>query len=322
MKSFWKIIVLAVGLQLSIVSCINAATVAPLTYTNLGFLQGNIWYSKDPFYDGDKVRIYSAVFNSSADDLLGTAEFYDNDTPIGKMDFSVAGGGKIKEVWTDWQATIGNHKISAKIIKAQLSKVGGASEIITITNSQTGVDERVVDLTPTQKADLEKLQQSKDLAADYTPKTEMATTATADKIISDIKNLGGTTTAEVAKKMFDFAFGITKPVVDTINNFADTQANNIEIKKNELRKEIAPAPLKPTQGKAGTTTAATSTSLAEEAGFSLDSPLKSAYLLLLVVLGYILSHKILLYAILAFVLYLIIKFIFRLFSERAPPFKK
>ena len=35
------------------------------TIKNAGFIQGNIWFSKNPFFEGDTVRIYSAIINSS-----------------------------------------------------------------------------------------------------------------------------------------------------------------------------------------------------------------------------------------------------------------
>lgn len=113
---------------------------------NIGFIPGNIWYSEDPFFAGNKIRVYTVVFNSSPNDLLGIIEFYDNSTLLGKKDFSLAGGGKTRNVWIDWMAKEGDHKISAKITNATLSIAGGKEESITLANNQTGENQTFVDI--------------------------------------------------------------------------------------------------------------------------------------------------------------------------------
>src|SRR3989344_6462651 len=97
---------------------------APLS--NAGFLQGGIWYSKDPFFAGDTVRAYAAIFNSSAEDIAGTVEFLDNKKPLGAADFFVERGGKFVQVWVDWKATEGEHLVEAVITKASVIRVGGS----------------------------------------------------------------------------------------------------------------------------------------------------------------------------------------------------
>jgi hypothetical protein len=92
---------------------------------NLGLIPSTtIWYSQDPFYTGDRIRIYTAVYNNSQYDLTGTVEFFDNKTLIGKSDFSLAKGGGLRDVWTDWTVTRGSHRISAKISNAKISLPG------------------------------------------------------------------------------------------------------------------------------------------------------------------------------------------------------
>ncbi|MBI5220546.1 MAG: hypothetical protein HY978_01755 [Candidatus Liptonbacteria bacterium] len=136
------------GVRARLAEASGVARAETRVLSNLGFLRGNIWYSKDPFYRGDTVRIYSAVFNSTSNDLVGTVEFYDNGFILGRAEFSVAGNGRIKEVWTDWTATAGTHNISAKIVSARLSLVGGQEEPIRIANSTTGEDQRVIAAAP------------------------------------------------------------------------------------------------------------------------------------------------------------------------------
>jgi len=102
---------------------------------DIGFLQKSIWYSKDVFFEGDEIRIYSAIFNGNSNDLKGIVEFYDNGQTIGQASFSVASGGRIEIVWTDWAAKGGSHTISAKIIEARLSIIGGQDILLDLENN-------------------------------------------------------------------------------------------------------------------------------------------------------------------------------------------
>lgn len=97
---------------------------------DFGFIEGNLWFSKNTFFSGETVRIYSAVFNRGETAVAGQVEFYDNDVKIGTADFSEVKSGVLKEVRIDWQATEGNHVFSAKIV--------GSSE-------QTGTSSRFID---------------------------------------------------------------------------------------------------------------------------------------------------------------------------------
>lgn len=184
-------------------------------YHNLGFLEGSIWYSKDPFYSGDQIRIYSAVFNSSPDDLLGTVQFYDNGAPIGsRFDFSVQGGGRIQDVWTDWTATSGDHKITAKILDAELAPIGKAPQKITVANEKTGESDRQV-AEP--------------------PKTEPGPNSA---------NVNDATSSIISVLPNDIAKFIPQPVQKTvgvvegaIDNAANQTADYLETKKSEIEAE-------------------------------------------------------------------------------------
>lgn len=113
---------------------------------NAGFVPANIWYSKDPFFAGETIRIYTIVFNGSTYDLSGTVEFLDNGAPIGKTDFSLSSGGRVRDVWVDWKALEGKHTITARIVGASASVAGGAKRTIALENADTGKSERTVDL--------------------------------------------------------------------------------------------------------------------------------------------------------------------------------
>jgi hypothetical protein len=113
---------------------------------NAGFVPANIWYSKDPFFVGEKIRIYTIIFNGSSYDLEGTVEFLDNDHLVGKTTFSLSGGGRVRDVWVDWKATEGKHVMTARITDTTVSVAGGARKSIVLDNTETGKSERDVDL--------------------------------------------------------------------------------------------------------------------------------------------------------------------------------
>src|SRR3989338_11571345 len=77
------------------------AFAAPLP--NAVFLQGGIWYSKAPFFAGETVRVYAAIFNSGNGDISGTVEFLDNQKSLGKSDFFVERGGKFSTLLGVWE---------------------------------------------------------------------------------------------------------------------------------------------------------------------------------------------------------------------------
>src|SRR3989344_1977256 len=114
------------------------------TLKNIGFIQDNIWYSKDPFFEGDKIRVYTTVFNGSQYDFKGVLEFYAGGKSIGKSNFSLISGA-FQVLWADWVAEGGNKKIYANITEAKISLPGGAEETVILENAKTGEIETFVD---------------------------------------------------------------------------------------------------------------------------------------------------------------------------------
>lgn len=304
-------LIIIVCCLLSVVSCwlsVSIALAETAVFKNIGFPQKGIWYSKDPFFSNDKIKIYSAIYNSSQYELLGTVEFYDNDKGIGKVDFSVAGWGKIKDVWIDWQATAGNHKISAKIIEAKILKSGSTAETVVLGNNQTGVDERFIDVDADNdligntidddddndgRTDEKEIQQGTDpLKKDSPPPAS-----------SEVKLLSGTSSAATstimvaAGKTVNFVINTAKTTTKTINKLADNQSKKIEAKKEEVKKEIEQIDNDNDDNK--------------KESPKTEKPLKYAYLTALSLAGFILDKKILLYLILAFVLYKLLKFAYK-----------
>ena len=110
---------------------------------NAGIVSG-LWYSKAPFFDGDQIRIYTAIQNQSSFDITGTVQFFDGETVIGESEFSVVNGSFIKE-WIDWEVTQGYHSISIKIIDAQKHELDKDPEPILLNLGILGADEQFAD---------------------------------------------------------------------------------------------------------------------------------------------------------------------------------
>ncbi len=119
---------------------------------NAGLVPANIWYSKDPFFAGDKIRIYTVIFNGSTYSLAGSMEFLDNGTSLGTKSFTVASKGRVQEMWVDWTATEGTHTITARIAEVHGVGVGGIKIPVTLENTETGKSERSVEISPEAKA--------------------------------------------------------------------------------------------------------------------------------------------------------------------------
>lgn len=155
---------------------------------NAGFVRSNIWYSKDPFYAGDKIRIYTVIYNGSPYDLSGEVEFLDNNALIGKTDFALSNGGRVRDLWIDWKATEGKHAITARFAGVVADGPNGKETAI-LGNAEAGKSEVVVELDPILKAAQEKANAEKtaELRAEATAKVESAVTRMNSAIPEPVK---------------------------------------------------------------------------------------------------------------------------------------
>lgn len=242
------------------------AQIQPLK--NLGFLKSAIWFSKEPSFSGEKVRIYSTVFNSSSDDLVGIIDFYDNGGFIGKADFSVAGNGKIKEVWTDWAATEGKHIISAKITEAKTAPIGGNQQTISLENNyventifvDVDTDKDNVGDQIDQDDDNDEIPDAEELKNGTNPlKRDTDRDGLDDKndpsplnpLIPQIsqnqtaqtenKETQNSTTRIVERYVSNVlpapVLEKIEPIINIIDNFRENQKEKLELKKEQIKKE-------------------------------------------------------------------------------------
>lgn len=183
--------------------------------SNAGFVPGNIWYSKDPFEEGDKIKIYTVLFNPDTREFSGTVIFFDKTIFLGKKDFIVAPRA-VKDVSIDWAVAVGDHNIFAKIENAKFLVSPGKYEEVYLSGNQTEESKRTV---------------SKKIAVN----TEKVAEALLDKSSQSIENLGKTIEEKTPSL-------ISRPVVasaETIESFRENIRETSQENKETIKLELA-----------------------------------------------------------------------------------
>jgi hypothetical protein len=248
--------------------------------SNAGFVPGNIWYSKDPFEEGDKIKIYTFIFNSDAKELSGTVVFFDKTVLLGKKEFTLA-GKTATDVFINWTVNAGDHTIFAKIEEAKFLVSAGKYEQVYLAENETEKSSRTVSKkivsTPTNT------NTNTDTGTSLTPTS-----------ISDIKKIIGEKTP---------AF-ITEPLISGINALEELRTSTItagEEKKEELKNEIKALDNVKTTPKGDTTQS------------FLLKPFKYVEIFFLSIFSLILNNKIIFYGFLIIIVFFILRYIWKFF---------
>lgn len=186
--------------------------------TNAGFVSGNIWYSKDPFEEGDKIQIYTLIFNPDLRELSGTVLFFDKTILLGKKTFVVASKAA-KAISIDWTVSVGDHTIFAKIENSKFLISKDKYEEVYLTENQTAESSRSVNKKIILKVD------------DTSSSTQNETANTGGQI-QNIEKF-------VIENTPNF---ISKPIVlgaETLEEFRSNIGVIYEKKKDEVQTEIS-----------------------------------------------------------------------------------
>jgi len=122
----------------------NFAMAATPVIENSGFVPNNIWFSKTPSSVGEKVEIYTLVWNASQNDISGTVSFFDNDSVVGKEKFILAGEGSSKVLSVPWTASDGYHKIYAEITDSSGAPRGKSAVVVLLQYAKTSEKENFI----------------------------------------------------------------------------------------------------------------------------------------------------------------------------------
>ena len=249
--------------------------------TNAGFVSSNnIWYSIDPFEEGQNVGIYTLVFNPDSRELSGTVVFFDNNNVLGTKDFKVSANG-VEEIHINWTATAGSHTIFGRIENAKFLTSNRTYQDAYLSQNETSKSSRIVEKKIIQNTNTADANSNSALSSN--------TDSISTGLIQKIENV-------VKEKTPDF---ISKPI-DATSNAIEGVRNNIsassESKKKELTKEIKDS-----------ATIKTSDKTAENN--KILKPLAYMELFFYTALSFIFSNKIVFYGILLVLLFFILRFI-------------
>ena len=243
--------------------------------SNTGFVSGNIWYSKDPFEEGDKIKIYTFIFNPDSRELSGTVIFFDKTVLLGKKDFTLP-TKTANDISIDWTITVGDHIVFAKIENAKFLVSKGKYEEVYLAENETEKSSRTVSKKITSKSE----------SSNINPETTAGTT------VSDIKKI-------IEEKTPNF---IAEPIASTINTLEEFRINtNIasDNKKEEIKNEIKALDAKKNASQENVKTN------------PLLKPFKYVEVFLLAIFSLILNNKILFYGVLAIIVFFILRFIWK-----------
>ncbi len=249
--------------------------------SNAGFVPGNIWYSIDPFEEGDKIKIYTLIFNPDERELSGTVVFFDNNIFLGKKDFIALAKG-VKDISIDWMATVGAHNIFGKIENAKFLVSKGKYEEVYLAENETSKSSRTV---------------SKKIILKTTNISE-----NPDSIIDSVSSIGSESIKNIEKvieeKTPEF---ITKPVILTTNTIEKLRSDTGTFLKEE--KETVQNQIKALNN------AKTSGDTENTEASKFLKPFKYTELFFFTFLSFIFNNKFIFYIILAFIIFFLLRYI-------------
>ncbi len=278
MKRFLFVLLLLIGSA-------SVAFADDLSIKNSGFVQASIWYSKDLFFAGETVRVYTIIFNGSAYGLTGNVEFLDNGAVIGKTNFSLSGNGRVQDVWVDWKTAPGAHTIIARLVNVIADGPNG-KQSVSLDNAETGKSERIVDVDPAIIAAQSKAQVQK-------------VTDVGNQALGKIDGVINTVNTSIPMPIKESV----SASANTLETFRKSMVHQLQIAKENKSKEIA----------AMKTTATGTSASKKSAGFfdtvsgSAKKPFAYAVLVVLTLLQYFFQWQILFYGIILYAIYRLIK---------------
>lgn len=261
--------------------------------TNAGFVPGNIWYSKDPFEEGDKIKIYTVLFNPNTREFSGTVIFFDKTTFLGKKDFTIPTKG-VEDLSIDWTVTVGDHTIFAKIENAKFLISAGKYEEIYLIGNQTEENSRSVAKKIIQKTNTTN---------------NTSTTGLLDAGSQSIENLGKLIEEKTPSLVSKPIIASTNGIENLRQKIATLSANSKEETKKELESmKTSTVDKKPTNTKNSKDAQTQKTDTNK-----LLKPFKYVELFFFSVISFVFNNKFIFYGLSLVIVFFILRYIWRLF---------
>lgn len=157
-----------------------------------GFISGNIWYSQDPFKEGDNIKIHTIVYNTDKRELTGTIFFFDGTLFLGNRSLSVPPKSSV-DVAIDWKVTAGNHSIFAQIQNAKFLLTNGEYENASLLEIKSEESKRNVEKILPETKEVAKSNNVSDssivnMVKDNTPAIVSKTINTTTNLLENIRD--------------------------------------------------------------------------------------------------------------------------------------
>lgn len=266
------------------------ASFAPCAYAQVssttGFIPGQIWYSKEPLVEGDTVTVYTAVWNGDPQPLSARVEFYDKNVILGVRDIVVP-KTSLQDVSISWKVTAGDHTLSAKIISSSVT-LGSKKESITLDRAVTSEDRQFV--------------------AVVIKKVDGAPASSADVVKSQVDKAGASLDTILPQS-------VSKPLSDSANSldtFRDTTYTHIASALTDTKKYLESTPKKEVKASESSKASVAETKPLD----ATEKPIAYIKLFFLTVLGFVFGNKLVFYGIIAFIVFVICRAIFRRVRDR------
>ena len=269
--------------------------------SNVGFVSGNIWYSEDPFKEGDKITIHTLVYNSDSRELSGTVFFFDKTLFLGNRSLTVAPKSS-SDVSIDWTVTAGSHTIFAQIQNPKFLLSSGKYETAVLSDVKSDESSRTVEKTIIPVTD----SNTNNINSDTVP------TYNNNSIVQTIKN----NTPEIVSTSIDTTVNALEGVRESVSSATDKSKNQVQKDINTLEGKNTPPDTKVTT-KTNTkdtkkvTTENAKTKTVENTNF-VQKPFLYIKLFFLSLFSFIFGNKLIFYAVLLLLVFLLLRFLWRL----------
>jgi len=256
-----------------------------------GFSKNTVTLSKEYPASGESVEIRAGIFNDEKQTIKGILSFYDGTLLLGARDFTIDPGTKV-ETAVDWKATPGDHKISAHM--SEIKTISSRGEVAAYSVEQTDTD-TVAFFVPQTVKSMNSLLAEGDAAVSDTKtnvvnalaKSETSLAGKASSFIGGIENFR----TEQAEK-----FGQKEIDVQTLIN----ERNKLDDAINKEQAQVDPDTFKE------------KTYVDPDKGQPFKRPLALVKLYYYKTVYFIFDHPIVFYLVLLFIIFMILRFFYRL----------
>lgn len=251
--------------------------------SNSGFIPGQIWFSKDSLKEGEIVNIHTAVWNGEDSSISTKVEFYDKNTILGSRDVILT-PLSLKDVSISWKVTQGEHIISAKITSSTIT-IDGKKENVALSTITTSNNKVFIPVT---------VKDSDGNIVSGQDKVQTQIQNTGDKISSMLPENVNSYISDSFNSIEDFR----EKTSDKVSIIKD----DTQVQLDELNKQSKDSNIKIT----------TKTNIDE----ATKKPITYIKLFIFSILSFVFSNKIAFYLILLFLVFYVLRFIFRKIRNR------